>query len=712
MIADNCQDDRVSSCGFVGRTLALVALLLACDAMAAQIDIPGPPGSGRFGSSVSVLPNGNIVVVDPYGPVSNVGAVYVYTPAGVLLSTLTGSSANDNVGIGGIKVLANGNFVVLSPGWRNGTVTSAGAVTWVNGVSGLSGVVSLGNSLVGTMSSDRVGSSGVTALSNGNYVVVSTNWHNVSAVTWGNGSSGVTGAVSSANSLVGAVSHDYLGTTILDLGNGNFIIASPHWNGETGAVTWVNGAAGISGSVSAANSLVGAQASSHVGENILGLSNGNYVVLSPSWHASAGTNAPGAATWANGSTGLIGVVSAANSLTGIHASDQVGTFGVALTNGNYVVVSPHWQNGISADAGAATWANGSTGLAGITVSAANSLVGTSLSDSVGNMIVALSNGNYVVGSPAWSNGASAGVGAVTWGNGNSGVSGPVSPANSLIGSVANDLVGVGGLAALSNGNYVVSSPYWHNGAIANAGAATWASGTVALSATISAANSLIGAATGDSVSGGGVVALGNGNYVVSSPQWNNGPATAVGAATWGNGASGIKGFITANNSLTGSLSADQIGNGGIIALSNGHYVVGSKFWDSALAGNIGAATWANGAHGRTGFVSLSNSIVGTAPSDNIGANLIALSDGNWAMRSTVWDNGATADAGAVTLASGGFATRGTIAAWNSVVGTVATQGAALSYAYDAPRKRLAVGKPAENIVSLFTMDQMFGDGFE
>ena len=81
-------------------------------------------------------------------------------------------------------------------------------------------------------------------------------------------------------------------------------------------------------------------------------------------------------------------------------------------------------------------------------------------------MTALSNGNYVVSSPNWTNGAAADAGAVTWGSGTAGVSGPVSAANSLVGSTANDGVGGDGVTALSNGNYVVSSPNWNNGAAA------------------------------------------------------------------------------------------------------------------------------------------------------------------------------------------------------------------------------------------------------
>jgi len=45
---------------------------------ASQIDIAGPPGSGAFGMSVAVLPNGNIVVTDPaftMGEAPSVGAM-------------------------------------------------------------------------------------------------------------------------------------------------------------------------------------------------------------------------------------------------------------------------------------------------------------------------------------------------------------------------------------------------------------------------------------------------------------------------------------------------------------------------------------------------------------------------------------------------------------------------------------------------------------
>src|SRR4029079_6766579 len=168
-----------------------------------------------------------------------------------------------------------GNFVVTSQAWHNGPAADAGAVTWVNATTGLTGVVSASNSLVGTTAGDRVGgSTKVTPLANGNYVVVSNYWDNgglvdVGAVTLGNGATGTTGVVSATNSLIGSQDHDQIGTTVTALTNGNYVVESQYWdNGsvvQAGAATWVDGASGLVGVVSATNSLVGSQPFDQVG---------------------------------------------------------------------------------------------------------------------------------------------------------------------------------------------------------------------------------------------------------------------------------------------------------------------------------------------------------------------------------------------------------------------------------------------------------------
>jgi hypothetical protein len=769
---------------------------------ATQIDIVGPAGSGAFGTSATVLPNGNIVVTDPYyddGETEDVGAVYLYDGStGALISTLTGSTAGDRVGSDAygntyVTVLSNGNYVVGSPAWNNGTAADAGAVTWGNGTTGISGVVSAANSLVGGTADDRIGA-GVRALSNDNYVVYSAVWDNGSAqsagaVTWGNGATGTVGVVSAANSLVGTAAGDQLANSgVTVLANGNYVVPSPYWdngavadvgavtwgdgttgivgpvseanslvgsaaddqvgiagmtvlsnsnyvvrsplwdNGpavDAGASTWGNGSTGTAGVVSEANSLVGSTANDYVGYRVTALSNGDYVVSSPEWDNGPVVDA-GAVTWGDGTAGITGPVSAVNSLAGSSPGDLVGEYGAtALTNGNYVVMSPYWDNGTVSNAGAATWGNGTTGTVGV-VSASNSLVGSTADDMVGWWYVtALSNGNYVVRSPYWDKGPAVDAGAVTWGDGTTGTVGVVSEANSLVGSSPDDQVShfsdyVLPVTALSNGNYVVSSPYWDNGPAADAGAVTWGDGNTGTSGPVSASNSLVGSTAGDQIGyvadyNPGVRALTNGNYVVRSPLWDNGAVVDAGAATWGNGSTGTDGPVSAANSLVGSTAGDRVGyvsdyNTGLTALTNGNYLIGSRYWDDGGTADAGAVTWGNGTTGTVGPVSAANSLVGSTADDQVGyysnfTPMYALSNGDYAVASAYWDNGAIADAGAVTWGDGTSGATGTITADNSVLGTAAGGGSSMWWwgGYDSVNHQLVVGRPADNIVTLFRL---------
>jgi len=127
-----------------------------------------------------------------------------------------------------------------------------------------------------------------------------------------------------------AVASVYYGLIASDtfVSESRFVVRSPQWNfnvsGGDGAVTWVSGTTGLNGVVSAANSLVGSKTSDHVGsQGVTVLTNGNYVVDSPFWNNSAAMRA-GAVTWANGATGLVGVVDATNSLVGTNSNDQIG----------------------------------------------------------------------------------------------------------------------------------------------------------------------------------------------------------------------------------------------------------------------------------------------------------------------------------------------------------------------------------------------------
>ena len=86
-------------------------------------------------------------------------------------------------------------------------------------------------------------------------------------------------------------------------------------------------------------------------------------------------------TWGDGESGVSGVVSLENSLVGSKPRDKLGDLRniSSLTNGNYLVASPHWDNGTIVDAGAVTWGDGTTGVTGV-VSPDNSLVASACTE--------------------------------------------------------------------------------------------------------------------------------------------------------------------------------------------------------------------------------------------------------------------------------------------------------------------------------------------
>ena len=68
----------------------------------------------------------------------------------------------------------------------------------------------------------------------------------------------------------------------------------------------------------------------------------------------------------------------------------------------------------------------------------------------------------------------------------------VAAANSLIGNVADDQVSLRGFIELTDGFYLMFSPNWDNGVLANAGAVTLLRGDAPVSAIINLGNSIIG----------------------------------------------------------------------------------------------------------------------------------------------------------------------------------------------------------------------------
>ena len=670
------------------------------------------------GSSFSIdrLANGNLLIRSPEwdnGVSANAGAVTLFgtgtggITTGVVgaANSLVGSSINDRIGQGyrELNPFSGGNYLLVAPDWD----LARGAITFGTPTSLPTGAITAANSLIGAQPGDQIGSDGIEILPS-YYLVRSPLWDNpgtgapdAGALTLGSTITGITGAVSLSNSLVGSFANDSVGGINFDaehLLDGNLVVVNPGWNIGRGAATWMSGAGTTIGAIGAANSLIGdtpdvvpGVGGDHVGSNgIFTLTNGNFLVLSPDWDdANTGSQNAGAVTFGRGTTGTFGpaaiaggLIDSTNSLIGGGSDDRVGSdsvFNSALvselfSSGNYLVFSPEW--GIQG--GAVTWGDGINGSAGV-VSDTNSLVGTIDSgDFVGSdtsrsmNYQELGNGNFVVYSPEWTGFR----GAATFGNGLNGTWGPgaatgaiVDATNSLVGATVNDRIGNNGIAATSSGNYLVLSQGWNG----NLGAITWGSGASGVAGTVSASNSLVGSTAGDTI-GNSIDFFFNGQTIVSvEPNWDNGTAVNAGAVTnLGDGSSAVTGVVGAANSVIGSTANDRIGSGGLFEFGN-HLLVSSPLWDNVAlnAADAGAITRLPAA--GTGFVADStNSLVGGFTNDRVGLNftdLFAVSGPNRVLRTSTWNAGA----GAWTFFGDGVAATptGVIGAANSLVGAAA-----------------------------------------
>ena len=579
--------------------------------------------------------------------------------AGVVDNTnsLVGPGAGDGVGFFGGSVsydqLSNGNIVLLSPNWND----DAGAATFVDLVNGagLNGDIGAGNSVVGSNSGDFVGSGGVTEPSNsGIYAIRSPEWANggqaqAGALTWGDIDSGVSGVVGPGNSLLGSTSGDEPGSGGISAfltsgGQTRVLVESPEWdNGaaaDAGAITTFLASAPKTGAIGAANSFVGSNADDRVGDGFfVTLSNANRLIVTTSWNSDAG-----AVTFWNTANDLSGTLGAANSLIGGNAGDGVGDWIVSEDFGSnrYYVATPTWNN----ERGAVTFGSITSGRSGL-VSASNSLVGSSAGDRVGESVLNLAySDRLLVLSEEWN----AERGAVTVINPAAPRVGAVSASNSLVGSSAGDRVGDIAQQLFREDNrglVVLRTTTWGN----DAGAVTVFDPLAPIVGQVSSANSLIGRA-GDEVGSSGVSELSDGSLLVRSPLWSDGTGESFGAATLMRSQGGVMpvtGFVSADNSLVGSHTDDRVSNGSFVTLPTGNILLRSPNWFD----NRGAVTFINIAEGRTGVLSGANSLVGELADDFLGSGGITSLGGDRALiRSPLASVNGIAGAGRIDIIDG------------------------------------------------------------
>ena len=104
------------------------------------------------------------------------------------------------------------------------------------------------------------------------------------------------------NSLVGTTSFQGLYSVTAFDGSGNYLVNAPDWSDLLGAVAWGNGSTGLVGQISATNALVGTNALPGVGHTVMKVGNGNALVTGDA-----------SVTLVRGTSPMIGPVSGENS---------------------------------------------------------------------------------------------------------------------------------------------------------------------------------------------------------------------------------------------------------------------------------------------------------------------------------------------------------------------------------------------------------------
>lgn len=426
------------------------------------------------------------------------------------------------------------------------------------------------------------------------------------------------------------------GENVVVLPNGNLVVIDTQFNNRIGAIHFYNGT-----TLQRISTFTGTIPGDEVGSGgVTVLPSGDFVVASPYW-----TDCAGIVTWCSKETGCSdpnrsvygGTKSGSGGCSG---GDLVGDSKIlVLPNGNYLIPTPHftrWDGLVSYMAAGAVTFCPANGCPSTQVRPDNSLTGSAKNDWIGSYdIVLLANGGYVVTSPWWDNGVIEDAGAVT-GCPASGCIGQVTSGNSLVGSSANDNLGINSsITVLDASHYLVRSNTWDNGSALDAGSLTFCQvGTC--TGPVSAANSRVGGSSGDGTGLGLPVRLAGGGYAAAFTQWDHGSSADAGAVVVCPAGGCAGGLISAANSLVGTTSGDHIGDGGIVPLKDGGYTVGAPNWDKDGIADAGAAIYCP-ASGCTGPVTAAESLTGSSTGDNVGVQIVALSGGGYVVSSNSWN---------------------------------------------------------------------------
>ena len=407
---------------------------------------------------------------------------------------------------------------------------------------------------------DDLIATGLYRLANGNFVVASPDDDVDGVINAGSIRvfSGEDGTAVGAP-LVGDNESDDLGEEVLVLNNGNFIVVSrsDDENGvaDIGSIRLMSG---VDGQQIGATIVGGLSSGTPSSIDVVVLPNDNFVVLLA--QADSGTViAAGVARLFDGETGA----QLGDAIAGDQADDMLGSAGItALGTDHYALISPQDDSGVT-DGGSVMLLSSTT----------NTLVGApyfgdvagdlseakvfSLFESASMDIVA--SNHYALVAPYDDVGGLEDAGSVTVINGST---------NELVGTPvtgddAGDRLGFQGVINLpSTARFAVASPFDTVAGVAEAGSVKLISsvdGSVIV-------DSIVGDAEQDSLSLGGIHALPNGNFVVVSPNDDVETIVDAGSVRLYNGDSGEQLFV-----YSGDSESDQLGK--VMPLSNSNFLI-------------------------------------------------------------------------------------------------------------------------------------------
>ncbi len=477
-----------------------------------------------------------------------------------------------------VLILGNGNIAVSDPG-DSSIANANGAVHLYNPLTR-----ALIASVYGDQADDQLGLHGITGLGNSNFVICSMVDNNGAISNAGSarlidGSTGV-----EIQAQLGDQADDLLcrdGITVL--GNNNYIISSGLDDNssvrDAGSVRLVDGTTGNQIAV-----LEGDQSFERFGSNggVTVLSNDNYVVATLG-DDEDGPQSVGSVRLFDGTTGA-----QINALIGDSAGDPIGTQVVVLANNNYVVASKSDDNGLVLDTGSIRLMNGATG------NQISVVFGDDAGDFLGGFITGLSNSNFVITSKEEDRDGISNASSVRLMNGSTGAQISV-----LFGDLEGDALGQridGGfiahnaVTALSNNNYVITSPSDDSGATIDAGSVRLMDGITGTQI----GSTIFGDQEDDKIGESGITVLSNDNYVIASSKDDNGTMPDAGSVQLVSGTTGD----AVGPLLIGATSRSRLANGGVSALGNNNYVVASGEDDNGTMSDTGSIRLFNGNTGE------------------------------------------------------------------------------------------------------------------